>query len=126
MNELNEILCFIGDETSMWNRSVFSWIEFIMSTYKDYMVEDVPVSWFPRSFGSVPIMMLFGDCDQLSPVSGLPLFSEQRGDPSKSDEIGRQNFQQYLNGNESDGETSYCFVIESVIRTDDPLSLIHI
>ena len=74
MNELNDILCFIGDETSMWNRSVFSRIEFILSTYKEYMVEEIPVSWFPRSFGSVPIMMLFGDCDQLSPVSGLPFF----------------------------------------------------
>ena len=107
----------------MWNRSVFAWIDFLLSTYKEYIFDGIPVSWFPRNFGSIPISLLLGDCDQLSPVSGLPLFSSKKGDPSKLDEIGRQTFRQYIEGNEDDGEKSYSFIMSSVIRTEDPTIL---
>ena len=56
IKDMNNLFCFIGDETSMWNRSVLAWIDFLLPTYKEFIFDDIPVSWFPRNFGSIPIL----------------------------------------------------------------------
>ena len=120
MIELMEALyVMIYDEHSMENRSTWAWKQNNCSEFRKDMPSPHPKHLVERSFGGIPIVMSFGDCHQLPPVTGNPHYSRKKGKAQSSDEIGMTVFNNFINSPDTEAEVSYCFMMDSIFRQND-------
>ena len=113
---------YTGDESSMEGRPIFAWRESRMrSSRSPYIHPDstdeeeydliqahpIPPEVYGRPYGGVPIVSIYGDCNQLPPIGMKALhdFSPPR-DVTSADAIGRLFVQDFLRP--SDPRRSRC------------------
>ena len=79
ITQMEELYVMIYDEHSMENRSTWAWKEYNCSIFRKDLPGPHPKQLKKRSFGGIPIVMSFGDCHQLPPVTGYSHYSKKRG-----------------------------------------------
>lgn len=117
--QLEALYVMIYDEHSMENRSTWAWKQNNCCVFRQELPSPLPKQLRERSFGGIPIVMSFGDCHQIPPVTGQPHYSKKKGKAQSSDSIGMTVFNNFINSPDPDAEVSYCFLMDSIFRQDD-------
>ena len=117
-----KLMVFLIDETSMLNRAQLGWSEDRCRTLRSeshILSSEVK----GRAWGGIPVMLKFGDCQQIPPVAGASHFETKpsTGDPTHADAIGKTVFEQYLDPPERTQELGLTVVMDQTVRQREGL-----
>jgi hypothetical protein len=123
------------DEHSMSGRAMFGWIRYRHEELRRPVtmvddagndIEDEEETYglnkdtYERAWGGVPQVYSLGDTAQLPPVMQKALYDEGPAEPGTSDSLGKTTIAEMLLPPDESEMRSYVFVMENVLRQDDP------
>ena len=113
--QMGALLLLLIDETSMLGRCDFAWIGHRLQEGRSNLK-----GCGDRTFGGIPVRMLFQDLMQLPAVAKKSLTdTRSAADHQQACSIGRSEFNDYLRPNKDSGDVPIVLVMDAVFRQAD-------